>query len=179
MRLRALLTAVALLAVPLTAACDPLPLPVDSGAPCYAGSWTVTGEQIADAVASLGIDATLVPTNDGGVTATISEDGHWSVDVDQSFDVDALHGAVHGSASVHGHAAGTYTATDTALDFTLDELSGDVQYTGSFFGLHVTDYSLSLDELGVSDVVGWSATAQYTCGSGGLTLAFPGFTLEL
>jgi hypothetical protein len=114
-----------------------------------------------------------------GATASIAEYGHWSVDADQSFDVDALHGAVHGSASVHAHAEGTYTATDTALAFTLDDVSGDVRYTGSFFGLHVTNYTLSLADLGVRDVVGWSATAQYTCGSGGLTLEFPEFTLDL
>lgn len=178
MRVRALLV-VALLAVSVTAACDPLRLPVDSGAPCYAGTWTISGDQIADAVASLGIDVTLVPTGGSGVTASISEDGHWSVDADQSFDVDALHGSVHGSASVHAHAGGTYTATNAALDFTLENVSGEANYTGEFFGMHVNNYALSLDELGVERVYGWSATAQYTCSSGGLTLEFPGFTLDL
>jgi len=180
MRRRALIAIAALFAVPLIAACDPLPVPVTNDAPCYVNTWTMTGDEIADAVSSLGVDVTLVPTGAGtGARASITEDGHWSVYADQAFDVDAIGGAVHGSANVRAHASGTYTATDTALEFTLDDASGTVQYTGTFFGLHVTDYNLSLDDVGVERVYGWSATAQYTCRADGLTLEFPAFTLDL
>src|SRR5436190_341965 len=141
MRRRALIAIAALFAVPLIAACDPLPVPATNDAPCYVNTWTMTGNAIADAVSSLGVDVTLVPTGTGtGASASITDDGHWSVDADQSFDVDAIGGAVHGSANVHAHAGGTYTATGTALEFTLDNATGTVQYTGTFFGRRVTDY---------------------------------------
>ena len=58
------------------------------------------------------------------------------------------------------YAGGTYTATDTTLDFTLDDASGSAHYTGTFFGRTVNNFSISLDELGVERVYGWSATAN-------------------
>ena len=35
------------------------------------------------------------------------------------------------------------------------------------------------ERLGARDLYGWSETAQYTCGTDGLTLAFPQFNLVL
>ena len=176
---RALLVAVAFTTVALTSACDPIPWNVDD-AQCYIGTWTVTGEQIATAVSSLGIPITLTPTGAGsGVTASITDDGHWSVTADQSFAVAGLHDTIDGSAAVSAAANGTYSATDTTIAFTLDNVTGSVSFSGTFLGARIDGLSLSLDQLGAQQLYGWSETAQYTCGTDGLTLTFPQFSLVL
>jgi hypothetical protein len=172
--------AFAVLAVSLVSGCEPLPTtPLSSASPCYVGTWTVSGEQIADAVSSFGVPITIAPTDDGtGVTATISDDGHWSISANQGFTVVAS-GVVDGRALVDAEASGTYTADATTMTFVLDDVSGTVNFTGTFLGRAVDDATLTLDQVGARALYGWTGSAGYTCGDAGPTLVFDGFTFQL
>jgi hypothetical protein len=144
------------------------------------GTWTLSGEQIAGAVSSLGLPITLVPIDGGsGVMATVTEDGQWSITGDQSFSVHALDGKVDGDATVQAQASGTYHADDTVITFVLDAVSGSVGFTGTFQGRAVDHVTLSLDAIGALSLYGWTGAARYTCSQSGLQVRFPSFTLDL
>jgi hypothetical protein len=172
--LGALFGVVALLTI---SACQWFPIPVGGGgggSPCYVGTFTLSGEQIAKAVSSLGIPVTVTAVPGGNVTFTTTAAGQWSLTANQSFMVSAGQ-VLNGTAAVNATASGTYTATSSTITFTLTSLSGQASFNGTVFGQPVNQ-TVSLPTIGVDELFGLSGTASYTCGSTGPVLTFPNFT---
>ena len=78
---------------------------------------------------------------------------------------------------MQAEASGTFTATDTALDFVVSDLTGSVHISGSLNG-HNIDTNLTLPGSFLDDVIGLKGTATYQCPSDGLSLVFTSFSLD-
>ncbi len=179
---RAWLTRAALAAgVLLLSACLPITIPGGgTQRPCPEGTYEVTDQVLSQLVASLGT-VELDPRPGGDLTLTVSASS-WTFAGSQTFDVTGTtqYGPLAGTAAVTVDARGSWTkASSTKLSFTLGSVSGSGSFTGTVGGYPVSR-SLSLKDVGLDRVYGFSGSASYACGSApDLTLTFTSLHLAL
>jgi hypothetical protein len=157
-----------------------------SNAACPVGKWALGSETINAIVTKLGssLASNLQVTLSGtGVTVSINADSTWILTANQS---GSFTGTVAGSLPVAGtgtitaNAAGKYTKSATALNFTVSSLSGTLDVNVSVAGGASQHLSFPLSKLNaednqteIDDVVGLNGSANYSCGTNGtLTLSF-------
>ncbi len=148
-----------------------------TGAACLPGTWTLDSETITAPISAL-IPGLQITTAGPGVTVTF--DGtHWALHADQTLNgtLTTPLGSASGTAHVTADANGTYTATDSAITFTLAGVTGSVAYSVTFAGQTYSG-TLSLPTSGLQQLYGLTGTANYTCGSSGLSLQFSGFSMH-
>ena len=173
------LALVAIAAV-LAGGCLPQFLPGGGGAgsgSCLPGTWNLDTEQITGAL-NTALPGLSITTSGPGVTLTFTA-STWTLHADQTLtgSITTQWGSAGGTVHVVGDASGTYTTTSSAITFTLGQLSGSADYDITVFGFHATG-SLSLPTSGLQQLYGLSGTANDTCSTSGLSLAFPSFHMH-
>lgn len=164
------------------AACLPITVPGgDTGPACPEGTYHVTDQVLSGVLPAFLGTIQLTPQPGGDLTLSVSASS-WSFAGSQSFTVSGTtpYGAVSGTASVTVDAHGAWSKiSSTELGFTLGAVSGSGSFTGSVGG-YPYSRTVSLDELGIDDVYGFSGTATYACGAApSLTLTFTSLHLDL
>lgn len=106
----------------------------------------------------------------------------WTFAGSQTFDVAGTtqYGPLAGTASVTVDARGSWTkASSTTLSFTLGSVTGSGGFTGTVGGCPLSR-TLSLKDVGLDRVYGFSGSATYACGAApDLTLTFTSLRLAL
>ena len=165
----------------LAGGCVPLQfLPGGNGAgsgSCLTGTWNLDTENITGAI-STALPGLTVTTSGPGVTLTLT-DTSWALHADQTLNgsLTTKWGSASGSIHVTADASGTYTSTTSTITFTLASLSGSAAYDITVFGFHATG-TLSLPTSGLQKLYGLTGSPSYTCGSTGLALTFPSFSMH-
>ena len=115
---------------------------------------------------------TVTPDNDG-MTLVLRSDGTFVFSGDQTIGVsgETPWGDVDGTVNATANVTGTYQPGSGNLTFTLESISGSGTFVGTLGGNSVSA-SLSLDQLGLDEIYGLSATAQTSCSTTKLTLDF-------
>lgn len=143
-----------------------------SGAPCHEGTWELSGQVIADTVASIFGDLTITPDDDG-MTLVLSGDDTFEFSGSQTLGVSGStpFGVVDGTIDVTATVAGDYTTTDTTITFTLGSINGSAQFSGTVSGMPYSG-SWSLSTAGLDGIYGLSGTATMSCSANELSIDF-------
>jgi len=164
----------------LAGGCIPQFVPGSNGAGtgnCLPGTWNLDTEQISGGLSSA-IPGLTITASGPGVSLKF-DDTTWTLHADQTLSASfsSQWGSANGTVHVVGDASGTYTATSSAITFTLGSVSGSADYDVTVFGFHATG-TLSLPTSGLQQLYGLSGTANDTCSSTGLSLDFPSFRMH-
>src|SRR3954452_22033306 len=156
-------------AVALTTACDPTFVAPAPSTPCYVGTFTLKDQQFTASIPTpVGPETiSLVP---GGSVVLATTDGTWSLALNEQLNAS---GAFVGVATVQGTVSGTFTAANSAADFTVTALSGSAHIVGTVSGRAV-DFVAQLPGSIIDEAIGLRGHASYDCGDG-LTLTFAKF----
>jgi hypothetical protein len=157
------------------AACQPVLVTVPgggSGIPCYAGTSSLSTEQVLGPLSS-----TLGPINvapqPGGLTLTTTATT-WSLVASQTFGVSFTDssGVIAGTAAVTASANGTLSTSGTAtLSFTTTGVHATANFTGTRNGSPLQQNGISLEALAVDQLFALSGPATFTCAPSGSGLA--------
>jgi hypothetical protein len=148
--------------------------PPGGGNACPAGTWQLSSETITNALQTVLGSATVTGSGSGvTLTLTSGSPNTWSLNANQTLNITGSNFNVTASVN-NASASGTHTISGSNITFTLQNVSGTVNVSGTAFG---QPFSTSLP-LGQSDDVqglyGLSGTANYTCNAdGSLTLSLP------
>lgn len=166
----------------LLAACLPVTLPGGTSGPaCPEGTYHVTDQVLSGLIPSSLGNLELSPQPGGDLTLDVTPTT-WALTGSQSFTVSGStqYGGVSGTATGTIDAAGSWTKLSaTQLEFTLTSLDGSATFTGTVGGASIST-EVSLEQVGIDDVYGFTGTADFACGSApSLTLTFTSLHLEL
>jgi len=156
-----------------------IPAPAPAVSTCPTGDWTVTSVVLSGTATTFAGDLT-VKFDGSGITASINDDGTWSLVADQNVMLtgSTVFGAVNATGHVVGSSSGTWTRSGRGANFTVSTLTGTVAYTATV-GSRTMAGTLDLTTAGLSGYYGLSGAAKYTCGTAGtLTLTLGKETLK-
>src|SRR5438046_6527015 len=143
------------------------------GGACPAGTWVLTSETITNSLQTLLGNATATGSG-SGVSLTLKQGSPktWALTADQTIHITGSNFDV--TASVNASASGTYTTSGNNITFTLQNVTGTVNASGTVFG-HSFSINWPLAQSGgIEKLYGLSGTASYACNSDGtLTLSLP------
>jgi hypothetical protein len=155
------------------------PAPAPAVPTCPTGNWTVTSVVLSGPAATFAGDLT-VKFDGSGISASINDDGTWSLTADQNVTLSGttVFGAVNATGHVVGSSSGTWTRSGRGAVFTVGALSGTVAYNATV-GTRTMAGTLDLTTAGLAGYYGLSGAAKYSCGTAGtLTLTLGKETLK-
>lgn len=145
------------------------------GGACWEGTWHLSGQQIASAIESLFGDLDVTEDPSGLTLELDGDDNTWRLYGAQTLGVEGNTpwGFVDGQVDALVNVTGTFQGQGGGnFTFNVTSIGDAATFNGTLNGNPLST-NLTLEQVGLDDIYGWTGSASYTCGTGSLAIDFP------